>query len=288
VARHHKKIRKTNRGNYKKKFHPFPFCENEEIEVTIEGLTHLGHGVARLDHTAANGEKVNDWVVFIPFALPNEKVRAKVTHNGKSNSLAELCDILKPSSERVEPKCRHFFYCGGCHFQHLDYNAQLTYQTEQVTEQLKRLAGIEHPVKKPITTDKIWNYRSKLTPHLQQNKNDKNSLIGFHHHTNKEQIVGIQRCEIAMEPLNDVLQQLKKRPSLDDKSSTTLMRINGDKVETEATNAVSEKVGNITFHFLTGRGLTLISMVSKIPIFTLLVLRKFSLKQALRQLKQLL
>ena len=125
MAQNRKPFRKTNRGNYQKTFNPYPFEKNEEVVLKVDGFSSLGHGVGRIDHIPKTGEPVKNWVIFIPFALPGEEVKVKITHNTKKNSTAEIVSVLSASEFRVEPRCRHFFYCGGCQLQHIDYSHQL-------------------------------------------------------------------------------------------------------------------------------------------------------------------
>lgn len=119
-----------------KKFNPDPFEYHQELEVKIESLTNLGQGVAR----------VNDWVVFVPYSLPGETVRARIYRNAANYSDADLIEVLEPSSDRVEPKCSLFGECGGCQYQNFAYPAQLEWKQQQVSELLQRMAGIEVPV----------------------------------------------------------------------------------------------------------------------------------------------
>ena len=118
------------------KFNPVPFAYHQEIELVIDSLTNLGQGIGRHD----------GWVVFVPFALPGERVRARVFRNHKGHSEADLVEVLEPSPHRVAPVCRLFGTCGGCQYQNLDYAEQLRWKREQVAGLLKHMAGIEHPV----------------------------------------------------------------------------------------------------------------------------------------------
>jgi len=79
-------------------FNPEPYPYHHELELTVETLTNLGHGLAR------DGE----WVVMTPFALPGERIRARIFRNHKNYSDADLVEILEPSPERVEPRCPLF------------------------------------------------------------------------------------------------------------------------------------------------------------------------------------
>lgn len=256
MATNRKKFRKTNRGHYEKKFTPYPFFKNEELIVEIDNISHLGHGVARVDHSPATGEPVLNWVIFVPFALPNETVKVAITDNSKSSSHAKIVEVITPSPHRVEPKCKHFFYCGGCQFQHLEYSEQLKVRADQTRELLHRLAGIEHPVNAPIASPQQWNYRSKITPHYKKPEKGVIKAIGFHHFSEKNQIVDLHECAIAMEQLNQALPAIKKntkgRARTIKKDGNLLMRVSEDSVETSPTNVVCEHVGDLTFRFLAG------------------------------------
>src|SRR5688572_1348328 len=113
-----------------KKFVPTPFEYHQEIEITIDSLTNLGSGVGRID----------GWVVFVPFSLPGEVVKARVFRNDKNCSHADLVEVLTPSPDRIEPCCPLFGECGGCQYQHLSYDKQLAWKTRQVGELMKHMA----------------------------------------------------------------------------------------------------------------------------------------------------
>ena len=87
-----------------KKFVPTPYSWHQEIELEIATLTNMGQGLGRLD----------GWVVMVAFALPGERVRARVFRNEKNFSEADLIEILTPSPDRVTPPCPLLGQCGGC------------------------------------------------------------------------------------------------------------------------------------------------------------------------------
>lgn len=256
MANRRNNVRKAHRGHYKKTFTAFPFEKHEEVELTIDALSHQGQGIGRLDHTAKNGESVTNWVVFVPLALPGEKVKVKITHNGKTNSTGELIQLLTSSEDRVEPNCKHFGHCGGCHLQHLSYPAQLQHKTEQIKSQLNRLADIDSPINEPISTTQIWNYRAKITPRYDTPEKGKIGALGFTHHSHKNTLVDIHHCQIAMEPLNQRLLAEKKQLQANAKflksGGELLLRMNAESVETHASNAITQTVGDLEFHFLAG------------------------------------
>ena len=229
-----------------KKFVPTPFEYHQEIELTIDSLTNLGSGVARVD----------GWVVFVPFALPGETVKARVYRNDKNCSHADLVEVLVRSPERVQPVCPLFGECGGCQYQHLDYQKQLEWKTRQVGELMKHMAGVVFPVNFCLTTDQIWHYRSKITPHFDTPRQGEIGAIGFLANGQRSRIIDVPQCTIAMKTINDALPEIRagihaKAHSFK-RGSTILMRATGDRVETDFRATASERVGELTFQFLAG------------------------------------
>ena len=77
-----------------------------------------------VEKTGSNGEgilKNGDYTVFVPYALPEEKIKYKVLKVKKNICFAKLIELYVPSEERVRPKCRVYEKCGGCQLQHLKY-----------------------------------------------------------------------------------------------------------------------------------------------------------------------
>src|SRR5690349_17264380 len=95
-----------------------------ECEVEITRLGAQGDGVAE----GADGP------LYVPFALPGERVRVAVE---PGDDRAELLAVLEPSPDRVEPVCPHFGVCGGCALQHLEASVYLSWKRAQVAAALK-------------------------------------------------------------------------------------------------------------------------------------------------------
>ncbi len=229
-----------------RKFVPTPFAYHEEVELQIDNLSNMGDGVGR----------INNWVVFVPYTLPGERVRARIYRNDKNCSMADLVEVLEPSPLRVQPQCPVFGYCGGCQYQHLEYSAQLEWKTAQVADLLKLQAGLELPVKPAIASPKTYNYRSKITPHFQKPKDSRMGSIGFLRAGSRSEICDVKHCPIAMEPLNAALPALRKAvqqaAAQYKKGATLLMRVSEGSVITNNNAVCTEVVGNLTFNFLAG------------------------------------
>ncbi len=229
-----------------KKFVPTPFAYHEVVELRIDALTNLGSGVGR----------INGWVVFVPFSLPEETVRARVFRNDKNCSHADLLEVLTPSLDRVVPGCPLFGECGGCQYQHLSYDQQLAWKTRQVGELMKHMAGIEFPVNPCLSSQKIWNYRSKITPHFEQPRDGEIGPIGFLMVGRRSQLVDVPQCPIAMDVINRELPAiragLRAKASSFKRGATVLLRATEDRVETDFRAVATEHVGDLKFQFIAG------------------------------------
>ncbi len=242
-----------------KKFRAFPFEYHHELELTIESLTNLGDGIARVPVPDAEGQpevERGGWTVFVPFTLPGERVRARIFRNDKNHSRADLLEVLEPSPDRTEPGCPLFGECGGCQYQHLAYDRQLGWKTRQVEELMQHMAGIDHPVEPCHPSPRLWGYRSKITPHFAKPKNGEIGAIGFLPNARRSGQVDVARCPIAMEEINAALPQIRDDARRNAKNykrgATLLLRASEGRVETNPNAVVTEHVGELSLDFLAG------------------------------------
>ncbi len=112
------------------------------MQFTIEKLIYGGDGLARIP---ATGDERRGKTVFVPYVLPGEVVEATVVEERKGYTRAALVEVLNPSTARVTPPCPHFGVCGGCHYQHSDYTAQLEDKRQILQETILRGAKLALP-----------------------------------------------------------------------------------------------------------------------------------------------
>ncbi len=107
-----------------------------------------------IEDVAAEGKamgKVNDIVVFVPFAAPGDVVDVQVTKKRKKYYEGRPVHFHHLSENRAEPFCEHFGTCGGCKWQHLPYEKQLTFKQNEVMNNLRRIGKVELPEPSPNT-----------------------------------------------------------------------------------------------------------------------------------------
>ena len=130
----------------------YPVKKNDVLEVEIIDLTHEGMGVAKIDH----------YPLFIDDALPGEKMEIKVLKVGKSFGYGKVINRLKTSEKRVPVRDANFTRVGISPLQHLAYDAQLEFKTDQVKNVMQRVAKLpDVPVLDTLGMDDPWGYRNK-------------------------------------------------------------------------------------------------------------------------------
>ena len=128
---------------------PLPILEN----VTITDYAADGKSIARVDNM----------VVFVPFAVPGDVVDLQVFRKKHSYMEATVHRFIQFSERRQDPFCKHFGTCGGCKWQMIPYEEQLRMKHQQVVDQLIRIAKIKLPKFQPIIgSEKNREYRNKM------------------------------------------------------------------------------------------------------------------------------
>lgn len=174
-----------------------------EVEVTM--LVYGGDGMGRLPDGRA---------VFIPGVLPGERVKARLTEQKRAFARAALVEILQPSPDRIQPPCINTAACGGCHYIHMTYPAQLSAKTAIVRDQLQRITGIAAPPVAPMIPSPLeWHYRNTVQFHLSEE-----GRIGFQE-AGSHRVVPIDTCLLCHPAIEEIL------PALDFEGSSGLERI---------------------------------------------------------------
>jgi len=167
-----------------------PVQKNKEYDMDIEDLGVNGEGIGRID----------GFTMFIPGALPNERVRIKAVKVGKSYGFGKLLEVRKASPDRTEPLCPYFIRCGGCQLQHLSYSAQINFKRKLVQDALERIGGIQDiSVNDTIGMNDPWNYRNKMQFPVGMFKDS--LVIGFYA-PRSHNIIDMNKCHIQHQ-IND-------------------------------------------------------------------------------------
>ena len=185
--------------------------KDSEIVALVSGMGMSGEGIIKLEGFPSVGGvalRSNDGVVckksdaqrslftiFVPFALPGEKVRVKITKLNKNFAHAKVLKIILPADERVRPPCKVFETCGGCRLQHYKYGCQLRHKSRFIAESFHKIAHLKVTVAKCVKSEKYYEYRNKFQFFTRSDNND-DIITGLFMEDSKN-LTEISECPIA-------------------------------------------------------------------------------------------
>lgn len=168
------------------------------LVVDIDNLNQSGAGVGRY-----KGK-----VIFVKGALPAEQVKVRIISDKKNIIEAEVVKIIKASPVRVTPQCEYYEQCGGCHLQHLDAKAQLTYKQEMVQSLFVKAGWPKAQSWLPPISDSAFHYRKRARLACFYDHKSGQITVGLRAENSKK-IISIEHCQVLSEPLSKLLIELK-------------------------------------------------------------------------------
>jgi len=164
------------------------------LELTIEKLVYGGEGLSRMD-----GE-----IILTPLVIPGEIIDAATAGARQKVRRARLVTVKQPSPERVTPICPVFGRCGGCHYQHISYAAQLDYRREILAETLRRVGQITFEASRiTAVPSEPFSYRNRAQFHFEDRR------IGYRALHSKS-LVAIDECPISSPKINEIIRTLNR------------------------------------------------------------------------------
>ncbi len=196
------------------------FIEKEVEHFRADDLSVDGRAVGR------DGE----WVIFVKGMVPGDEATVLINRKRRRFYEAEIKHLEKESPSRVEARCKHFKDCGGCKWQHLDYEAQLSFKQNQVDKAFEKIAHLKAEQQLPILgAEDIYYYRNKvefsfsnkrwMTPEEIQSDvelNDRNAL-GYHVPRLFDKVLNIEECHLIdskADKIRNSLRAFAKKESL--------------------------------------------------------------------------
>lgn len=108
-----------------------------QVELGVTALGGRGDGLAEYQGRP----------VFLPFTLPGDRVRARLTGTRAGGFTAEVLELLVEGPGRAVPPCPHFGPCGGCALQHMADDAYRVWKQGLAAQALARRGLADAPVR---------------------------------------------------------------------------------------------------------------------------------------------
>lgn len=195
---------------------------DKTVRLEVTDLAFDGKAVAHLDGK----------VVFLNGGLPGETVEARIFQSKPRFSRGRVVRIIEKAPERVEPRCPHFEYCGGCTWQDLDYDQQLRFKRKQVVDCIERLAKLPHTeISEILPAPDQFFYRNKMEFSFHTGGPESDDFtLGLHRRGRFDDIFDLHDCRLQSELSNRLVTWMRDYvrrtglPVYDVKQHTGFMR----------------------------------------------------------------
>jgi 23S rRNA (uracil1939-C5)-methyltransferase len=166
--------------------------------LTVESLDQEGRGIARRDGKT----------LFIEGALPGERVTCSPYRKKPAYEVATLTKVVRPASQRVTPRCRHFGVCGGCSLQHFDYRAQVAVKQRVLEDSLWHIGRVRPEQVLPAIYGPAWGYRHRARLAVRHVPKKGGALVGFHE-KRSSYVADMDSCEVLPGRYSALLRPLR-------------------------------------------------------------------------------
>jgi 23S rRNA (uracil1939-C5)-methyltransferase len=172
--------------------------------INIRALDMDARGVGHLENEDGSQGKV----IFVEGALPTEVVEYNPFRKKPNWEAATMGALLKESSQRVKPKCKHFGVCGGCSMQHLEASAQVAMKQRALEDNLAHIGKVDSEMMMRPVFGPTWGYRYRARLSVRNVHKKNKVLVGFHERKSRY-VADIESCEILPKHVSDMLMPLR-------------------------------------------------------------------------------
>lgn len=176
--------------------------QGQRVEVEITDLADSGDGVGRYGQL----------VVFVPDTVPGDRALVRLVQVKSDYATGKLQDLIERSEHRIRPSCIVADKCGGCTWQHIDYQYQLNAKQNQVIQALQRIGGFSQPPVEAVLTApdrSALGYRNKVSYPLSLSPDTGQVQAGYYQ-KNSHKLINLNQCPVQDEDLNPLLKEVKQ------------------------------------------------------------------------------
>src|SRR6476659_5877305 len=228
------------------------------INLEIDDIAFGGKGVGRESGKA----------VFVPYTIEGETVSAEIVREKKQFADASLVEIKQSSPDRVEPQCPYFGRCGGCAYQHIEYEHQRAIKWRQLRNALQRIGKLKDvPMRPIIPSPREYAYRNRITVHAQD------GVIGFFRR-DSHRLIDIECCPISRDEVNRALAELREQKHVRD-GHYSLRTASEPRVFSQVNDEVAQTLRNLIIDLVPPNQELLIDAYCGAGFFTKALVDKF-------------
>ncbi len=170
------------------------------MKLTVEKMIYGGDGLARLPADEQGRGKA----VFVPFVLPGEQIEATLRSDKRGFAQGKMEKLLAASAQRADARCPYFQRCGGCQYQHTNYEHQLQIKAEILKENLRRVGKVDLEAEIHVHPSPAWHYRNRTRLKI---KTKPAFALGYYKFASHE-LLPVEECPISSPAINAAIVKL--------------------------------------------------------------------------------
>ena len=173
--------------------------QGQTIELEITDLNASGEGVGKHEGK----------VVFVPNTVTGDRLQVKIVQSKAKFARGKVQQLLDSSPHRLRPQCIVADKCGGCQWQHIEFNYQREAKRQQVVQAMQRIGGFTNLEVQPILhRDRPLNYRNKSTYPLARSATGQ--VQAGYYQRGSHKLVNLNQCPVQDERLHPLLKEVKQ------------------------------------------------------------------------------
>jgi 23S rRNA (uracil1939-C5)-methyltransferase len=170
------------------------------MEYVIDDFSTRGFGLAPYGPGRS--------VIEVAHAIPGDSVRVEVMRKKMRVKKGRLLELLTPSKDRIEPRCRHATLCGGCTWAAMNYDAQIKHKEARILSSFQDFLQPATRVHPMIPCEDPWSYRNKMEFSFSENRAGTRFLGLMIAHA-EPYVFNVEQCEIAPLWMSECLSRVR-------------------------------------------------------------------------------
>ena len=171
------------------------------VVIDVAGVDAEGDGIGLVEGRT----------IAVAGTVPGEQVEVRVRDGSRAQGRADLVRVVRPSADRVVPRCRHAAVCGGCAWQHIAYAEQLRLKRDRLQRLLAAALGAKAPVVDPMVgmtpqpdepaappgcdPQAPWHFRHKVSFVVGPGRHGQSLVMGHYQRASKV-VVPVEECPV--------------------------------------------------------------------------------------------
>lgn len=164
--------------------------KNDKVKTKIQNIGCNAEGVAKIDNQ----------VVFIPYALEDEEVDITIINDKNKFLIGKINSIENKNINRITPPCPYYKKCGGCQLQHANYKHSLQIKTKIVQDAISNIGKLNYKVENCVGSESQYYYRNKISLPI----NHLTRKVGMYR-LSSHSIIDIEHCMLQKDNINKLI-----------------------------------------------------------------------------------